>query len=436
MPPPKRQKLFEGYPTPSNASDMTSAQQSNIKDHRGTGKSKDEAHGIHVSLMWEGFAQFISMQKNPEHDMPHIYLERATELRELLSLRFGGRRGERDLEKQIQEKLEFLGKFSSETLDGRSRTDLTLTTKNGKTSVNIELKAELGKGGKDAVLQNILYYVHTYRNDKDEGLDPMLLISIVGCYYFQVFGAVFGPNNEVLCDPLSDTISLLNVPHDPLELVSKFANVLYALKCTISQLEKYYASPRTNRVPYYHLDTIEYIEPIYRTGRVWKGKDISGDTVVVVKFTLMYNTTVHKYLYECGMAPKLMTDEQLCDGWKVIVMEYIEGKTLHECNSTLKDSQKDAIKVKLKAAVQRMKNKNYVHGDLRLPNIMIKDSEVDSEFPTPIILDFDWAGIDGEVKYPVNLNNVVDWPDTAKSGLPILNSHDMYMVENLFTYCQ
>ena len=84
--------------------------------------------------------------------------------------------------------------------------------------------------------------------------------------------------------------------------------------------------------------------------------------------------------------------------------------------------------------VQSMKNANY--GDLRLPNIMIKDSEVDSEFPTPIILDFDWAGIDGEVKYPVNLNKVVDWPDTAKSGLPILNSHDMYMVENLFTYCQ
>ena len=90
--------------------------------------------------------------------------------------------------------------------------------------------------------------------------------------------------------------------------------------------------------PYYSQDTIEYIEPISRTGRVWEGK--KADDTVVVKFTLTYNSTVHKHLYEHGMAPQLMTEKQLCDGWKVIVMEYIEGKTLHECSSTLTDPQK------------------------------------------------------------------------------------------------
>lgn len=93
-----------------------------------------------------------------------------------------------------------------------------------------------------------------------------------------MFGAVFGPNSEVLCNPLSPVISLLNVPKDPLETVSIFANVLYALKCTISRLEKYYASPHTHCVPYYRQDTIEYIKPIYRTGLVWKGETKeSGD---------------------------------------------------------------------------------------------------------------------------------------------------------------
>lgn len=145
---------------------------------------------------------------------------------------------------------------------------------------------------------------------------------------------------------------------------------------------------------------------------------------------------MHKHLYECKMAPKLITEDESCDGWKVIVMEYIEGKTLHECSSTLKDSQKDAIIEMLITAVQSMKDAKFVHGDLRLPNIMIKDSEVDSESPTPIILDFDWAGIDGEVVYPVNLNPIVDWPDTAKPGSFIHNSHDMHMVDNLFAYYQ
>ena len=32
-------------------------------------------------------------------------------------------------------------------------------------------------------------------------------------------------SNHILCDPLSDTISLLNVPHDPLGIESKFAHL-------------------------------------------------------------------------------------------------------------------------------------------------------------------------------------------------------------------
>ena len=177
---------------------MTSAQHSLIKDHRGTGKPEEESHGTHVSLMWKGFAKFISMQRNSPTDIPHSYLEHAVELRELMSMRFHGQNGEKLLQDQLQRKLKFLGEFSPVMLEGGPKTGLTLTTKNGKQSVNIELKVELGKGGCDPVLQNSLYYVHTYRNDESEGLDPMLLISIVSCHHFQVFGAVFGPNNQVL----------------------------------------------------------------------------------------------------------------------------------------------------------------------------------------------------------------------------------------------
>ena len=409
---------------------MTSAQHSHIKDHRGIGTTTDEAHGIHVSLMWEGFAEFISMQTSTT-PIPYSYLEHARKLREVVSLRYDGPKGEQMLQSRLQEELKFLGNFTPTCLEGGSLTDLTLFTKEEKVSVNLELKTEFGKGGKDAVLQNCLYYVHIYRNDQDEGLDPMLLISMVGCHYFQVFGAVFGPNNDVLCDPLSDAISLLNVPIDPVGIESRFARLLYTIKRTISRLESYYGMPHTTiRAPYYNQKNIKYIQPIYKSGRIWKAN--MNDTKVVVKFTLTYNSTVQQHLYSCGMAPRLIDETELRAGWKVIVMEYIEGKSLHECSCTLTDPQKDAIIKKLKEAVQGMQGKKYVHGDLRLPNIMIKDSETDSDSPTPIIIDFDWAGIEGVAKYPLNLNQVVDWPSDAKSGLNILNSHDMYMVEHLF----
>lgn len=140
-PQPKRQKLYEDYPTPSNASEMTSTQHSNIKDHRGKGESKEEAHGIHVSLMWKGFAEFICQLKNPTSDMPQIYLQHANELSQFMSFRGWS---EKNLQQQLPAKLRFLGEFKSERLEGGSRTDLTLTTRNGKKSVNIKLKAELG----------------------------------------------------------------------------------------------------------------------------------------------------------------------------------------------------------------------------------------------------------------------------------------------------
>lgn len=426
----ERRTIFKNCPAPSSTTSISNSVRSHIKDHRGTGTSVDEAHGIHVSLMWEGFAKFIALLKSTT-TIPHTYLKRARELREVMSLRYDGRHGELSMQTQLKRCLKFLGDFNCTHLDGGSRTDLSLLA-NGKVMVNIELKAELGSGGKDAVFQNCLYYVLAHRNDAKEQLDPVLLISIAGCHYFQVFGAVFGPNNDVLYDPLSDATSLLNVAHDPLGIESKFARLLYSIRSTIDRLEEYYTSSRTSciRAPYYNQKNIVYIQPIHKSERVWEANRSS--TKVVVKFTLSYNSTVQEHLHAQGMAPQLICEEVLCDGWKAIVMEYIEGKNLHDCHHTLTEPQKQSIIEKLKEAVQSMQVKDYVHGDLRLPNIMIKDSEVDSDSPTPIIVDFDWAGIQGEAKYPVNLNQVVDWPEGAVSGSDILGSHDMSMVCKLF----
>ena len=67
----------------------------------------------------------------------------------------------------------------------------------------------------------------------------MLLISVVGCHYLQVFGAVW--NGDHICvDPLCSPVSLLFVPRNPNGGVAKVARVLAAIKSTVTKLQQYH----------------------------------------------------------------------------------------------------------------------------------------------------------------------------------------------------
>jgi len=313
--------------------------------------------------------------------------------------------------------------------------DLTLEFSN-RPGINIELKTELGKGSNNPIEQNAFYYVHL-TNDND-CLDPMFLISIVGCNFLQVFGAIHhGERDEVLLDPLCDPVSLLHVPDDLLHGEVKVARVLEAIAGAKSELAEYYAEPHSGVQPYYNCDgNLQYIKSINRN--VWEAK-LTKDGVtksVIAKFTTQYSSDVHKCLYEYGMAPGLIDIQVLAGGWKFVLMEKIEGKTLYEMYSSsaraTHKQQKSVIQQKLKEAVSHMNHRNFVHGDLRTPNIMIREAEITSSSPTPIILDFDWAGTEGIVKYPSHLNPNANWPISVKPFIPIKNAHDEEMVNNLF----
>jgi hypothetical protein len=48
-------------------------------------------------------------------------------------------------------------------------------------------------------------------------------------------------------------------------------------------------------------------------------------------------------------------------------------------------------------------------------------------------LDFDWAGPDGEVKYPLNVDGInIKRHDEAYGGAVIRKEHDLVMAEHLF----
>ena len=70
----------------------------------------------------------------------------------------------------------------------------------------------------------------------------MLLVSVVGIHYLQVFGAAWN-KAKVCVDPLSEPVSLFFVQYDPLYGVSEVARVLSAVASTIEELNKCYSDP-------------------------------------------------------------------------------------------------------------------------------------------------------------------------------------------------
>ena len=135
---------------------------------------------------------------------------------------------------------------------------------------------------------------------------------------------------------------------------------------------------------------------------------------VIVKFSnFNYSVEVHAYLSQLKLAPKIKFWRKLPGKWFVVVMEKVNG-------SKISTSASPEAKKALKDAVERMHDAGFVHGNLRSKNILVDGDEI-------CILGFDWAGVEGEARYPVELDSDKLHED-AQCGVPILKEHDCYQV--------
>ncbi len=101
------------------------------------------------------------------------------------------------------------------------------------------------------------------------------------------------------------------------------------------------------------------------------------------------------------------------------MMEYVKWSGYKI--SDLSDPEKREISQRI---LDALNEKNYVHGDLRLPNLIVSDLA-----KNVMLLDFDWAGVAGQVKYPDSLNiSEIDWPHGVCAGAKILQRHDEEML--------
>ncbi|RUS32659.1 kinase-like domain-containing protein [Jimgerdemannia flammicorona] len=228
-------------------------------------------------------------------------------------------------------------------------------------------------------------------------------------------------------------------------MVLEVAFMFKALKIALDDLEEFYhrlitPEAKVNRnqllFPYYNNVRIE--ETIYKLTYVTKleGRNIFQATMnidtessrdVVVKFTKRYSEDCHRACYHLRISPELLACEKLSGGWYVVVMEFLKNHT-----TLFSLAQKNLLALtmwpSIEDAVRKMHRTGFVHGDLRLPNIMwALDGSIK-------IIDFDWAGKDSQVTYPPLLNREsnIPWHDGVRFGVNITTKHDWHLLTTQF----
>lgn len=168
-----------------------------------------------------------------------------------------------------------------------------------------------------------------------------------------------------------------------------------------------------------------YCHQMDSTRLLFSAKTADGKTLCI-KFVCYYSKEVHQRCASGGFAPALHGFEHLPGGWYMIVMEMITDEYCCLGELSAPYPHHDAIATGL----QSLHQERYVHGDIQKSNIMVK-RDCSPGFK---LVDFDWSGIIGKVRYPVNVprGDGLWRPDGAKYGQLILAEHDIQTLHAMF----
>ncbi|KAJ7934962.1 hypothetical protein B0H13DRAFT_551032 [Mycena leptocephala] len=151
---------------------------------------------------------------------------------------------------------------------------------------------------------------------------------------------------------------------------------------------------------------------------------------IYVKYTLRYCKAAHDVASGLGFAPKLLGIGRVQEWWMVVMEDVSEHYTsLAEAKSQGFDVQ--GMQGSVKQALHLLHQANYVHGDVRDVNVLVckPGCLLDDNHSQVLVVDWDWAGVNGEVTYPVALNPAVPRPDGAVAGAVIEMAHDDEMAD-------
>ena len=314
---------------------------------------------------------------------------------------------------------------------------------------------ERNRGGCPDV-QGCLYWVEAIRElvqvDDPQHVLPCIVISLFGacllptlypCLLF--IGTTIGFYGTVLTDrvqlePLTDHFTL-NLNHH--EDLSRVARAFGALRIAFNKLCEYYRNPPTSgspeRVMFPYPDgwttngdvELTYCSRVDMNRLIFLATTTNG-VRVLVKFTRRYSAAAHRYCARAGVAPALLGFRSLPAGWYMVVMEYLDPETYRILEPS--DSSNNELVAGVRRVVKTLHGGGFVHGDIRHVNILTRSQWTSSEgVQNVFLIDFDWAGLEGQTRYPPNINlTSVNRPKGVEDGELIQQAHDWFMVEHIF----
>jgi hypothetical protein len=298
--------------------------------------------------------------------------------------------------------------------------------------------------------------------------------------YLRIQGAVF--LDTAICQAFTEYIWLGGNPYLD-ENVMRIARMFDAAAKAIRNLNAYYDgfelsdAPVPSRLfprptfrpgdqPDFQLTFTEKLCPKSEISRLLFGAEITeqGEATllskkVVVKFAERYGEQAHRLLAEHHLAPRIHFCKQTQCGLWMIVMDRAEGQDAY---TLFPGEPPDYVKKDVDRAIQLLHQDGFVHGEICMSNILIiKGSrsqqqravtatttstvaeevmemdvnDSDSETVGAVLIDFDWAGKDGEASYPPMWYNR---PVPGAGGGQTLDrigvmkkEHDRFMFERL-----
>jgi serine/threonine protein kinase len=259
-----------------------------------------------------------------------------------------------------------------------------------------------------------------------------------------VLGAVW--TDKVIVQALTDYI-WLGGDHYDIESYNKIGRLFLSLRKGLKTLNKYYrglsrkeALQPERMYPYIRSFFGEGKEVSFSYIRKLPGRQpiflvrLDDGTLAVVKFVQTYSSAAQNLLASHDFAPRLLycgvddTDAPFFGRLKMVVMEYIEGETVYDAMLARKLGQ--CIYESVGKAVNLLHENNFVFGDLRAPNIILNSKD------TVMLVDFDWCSIDGQGRYPPNLNkSATKWHESVRGNGVMRKAHDIKLLEVFHELC-
>ncbi|KAF8120874.1 hypothetical protein EV363DRAFT_1406768 [Boletus edulis] len=305
-----------------------------------------------------------------------------------------------------------------------------------------EEKNEFGDGGSDPSVQASFSFQRVMSQEENvwvrEGCCfPVFLIAHAGPW-LTVSGAIITSEYFIW-------IPIHSVCDD--EQYFRVGRVLYALRESVKRLDMWYRTvlkidenpPISSRFRFCPTPdaflhdskpvTFAYVTPLERdpSCMTYLAKTKEGNRVVV-KFVTRYGADAHHVMAAAGFAPKLLyhglinikDDMPSYGNLRMVVMEYVEGMTLHDAIQGKKCLP--GFSASLRKAIVLLHCQNFVFGDLREPNIMVTPDG------NAQLIDFDWAGQEGVVTYPPSISPSILWAKGTRALEFIRKEHDLHMV--------